>query len=167
MNRKISTLITVMMMTLVTMTTVAQDQSDQAKNYFAEYLTSKSMTELIARSLPTLEECKLVFKEQDAETYFKAIEAMKSKAEADPKEENETFSDVQIDRFSTEDIEQQKGNYAGGMDQILEKLQLGVVFYKVSLLREKDAERGLAFKYWVHINGRWVFFPKPYHVFEK
>jgi len=157
----------VIFITLAAMTANAQNYSDQAKIYFAKYLTSKSMTELITKSLPTLDDCKLVFKGQNAYTYFGVIEEMKSKLGAELQKENETFVDIGIEIFSTQDIEQGKGNYAGGMKNIVDKLQTYVTFYKVELLREKGAEMGVAYKYWVNINGRWVFFPKPFTAFEK
>lgn len=167
MKRNIYTLTAVFLLTLVSLTASAQDLSDQAKTYFSKHLDSKSMAELILESLPTLEDCKSVFKEPDAETYFKAVEEMKAKQGTELSEETEAFADVRIESFSTRDIQEGNGNYAGGMEGIVDRLQPDVVFYKISLLREKDAERGLAFKYWGFINGRWVFFPKPYSVFEK
>lgn len=166
MKQKIYTMTAIFLMTLVTITASAQDLSDQAKNYFAKHLDSKSMAELILKSLPTLEDCKSVFKKPDAETYFKAIEEMKAKQGTELSEESEAFADVRIESFSTRDIKEGNGSYAGGMEGIVDRLQPDVVFYKISLLREKDAERGLAFKYWTYLNGRWVFFPKPYSVFE-
>lgn len=167
MKLKIYTITTLILMTLIAMSTKAQDQSEQAKTYFSGYLDSKSMAELLIKSLPTLEDCRLVFKGKDAETYFQAVEEMKAKQGTELSEESEAFADVKVESFSTRDIEQGNGNYAGGMEGIKDKLQSDAVFYKVSFLREKDAERGLAFKYWLHLNGRWVFFPKPYSVFEK
>lgn len=167
MKRKIYTLTAVFLLTLVSLTASSQDLSGQAKTYFSKHLDSKSMAELILESLPTLEDCKSVFKEPDAETYFKAVEEMKAKQGTELSEETEAFADVRVESFSTRDIQEGNGDYAGGMEGIVDRLQPDVVFYKISLLREKDAERGLAFKYWGFINGRWVFFPKPYSVFEK
>lgn len=166
MKRKTYRMIAVLLMTLVAVTTTAQDQSEQAKTYFGKHLDSKSMAELLIKSLPTLKDCRLVFKEKDADTYFKKIEEMKAEQGTELSEESEVFADVRVESFSTRDIEAGNGNYAGGMEEIKDKLQPDVVFYKVSFLREKDAELGLAFKYWIYLNGRWVFFPKPYSVFE-
>jgi hypothetical protein len=167
MKKTIYTLMVVIFITLPSMTTNAQNYSDQAKIYFAKHLTSKSMIELIAKSLPTLDDCKLVFKGQNAYTYFGVMEEMKSKLSDELQKEDETFVDIGIETFSTQDIEQSKGNYAGGMKNIVDKLQTYVTFYKVELLREKGAEMGVAYKYWVNLNGRWVYFPKPYAAFKK
>ena len=53
------------------------------------------------------------------------------------------------------------------MKNILDKLQSGVTFYNVNMLKEKGAEFGVAYKYWVKIDTRWVYFPKPWAAFEK
>lgn len=167
MKRKMYASVMIILMNLVAVMTYAQNQSDQAKTYFSSYLSSESMEKLILQSLPTLEDCQSVFEGQHAETYFRSLEEMKSKPVNKPNEGNETFADLRIEYFSTSDIQQGKGNYAGGMERIVDKLQTGVIFYKVSLLRKKGDEYGLALNYWVWINGRWVFFPKPYAAFER
>lgn len=167
MKRTIYASVMMIGMNLVAGIAHAQNQSDQAKTYFSTYLTSKSIGELMLHSLPTLEDCQSVFNGGDAETYFRSIEEMKSKSGGGSNEGNETFADLRIEHFSTSDIQQGKGNYAGGMERIVDKLQPGVVFYQVSLLRKMGDEHGLAFKYWIRINDRWVFFPKPYAVFEQ
>lgn len=167
MRKLFRTSLSAFLLILVSMSANAQNQSDQAKTFFASYQTSESMGRLIVQSLPTLEDCKTVFKGENAGIYFRAMEEMKSKSAVEPGQENETFADIEVDSFSTADIEQGNGNYAGGMARIADKLQSGVIFYKVSLLREKGDEYGLAYKYWVNIHGRWVFFPKPYSVFPK
>ncbi len=143
----------------------SQDYLKQAQNHFSQYLNSHDFVHLMTESLPTLDECQMVFKEEAALEYHAFVETMKAKAEEELKTEPELFVDVRIEVFSTQDIEQQKGNYAGGMQGILDKLQPYVIFHKVSLLREKGAAYGVAYKYWVNINGRWVFFLKPYRAF--
>ncbi len=144
----------------------AQNYSEQGEKFFSKYLSQKAMTELAFKSLPTLEECKLVFKGQNAYTFFGKIQEFKNLLPTLKNEKNETFAEVDIEVFSTQDIEKGKGNYAGGMKNILDKLQPYVLFYKVEQLREKGAELGVAYKYWTNINGRWVFFPKLYSAFD-
>jgi hypothetical protein len=152
---------------LLSFTAFSQNYSEQAKTYFGKYLDSKAMENLFLESLPTVDDCKLVFTGQNAYTYFGYIADMKSKPNTEKQKEPEKFVDLKIESFTTSDIEQDKGNYAGGMKTILDKLQTGVTFYKVDLLREKGAEFGVAHKYWVKIESRWVFFPKPWAAFEK
>jgi hypothetical protein len=144
----------------------AQNYSDQASTYFSKFLTSKSMTDLILKSLPTLDDCKLVFKGQNAYTYFGLVEDMKSKIPAEQTNGNEVFVDFRVEAFSTQDLILGKGNPTGGMKKIVDKLQPYVVFYNINLLREKGAEFGVSFNYWVKINNRWVYFLKPWIAFD-
>jgi hypothetical protein len=144
----------------------AQDYSNQAKTYFSNYLTTSSMIELISNSLPTLDDCKMVFIGQNAYTYFGYIEEIKSKLKEEKAKENQTFKDVKIETFSTQDIQNGTGNYVIAMKDIVDKLNKYVIFYKVEFLKEKGDEYGISYKYWLNINGKWVFFPKPNSAFE-
>jgi hypothetical protein len=71
---------------------------------------------------------------------------------------------VKISTFSSDDVIAERGNTNGGMIGIRNVFLPGVVFYKVSFLKKKEDEYGLAFKYFVFLNGRWVIFPKPYAI---
>jgi hypothetical protein len=152
---------------MLSLSIYSQDYSEQAKNHFSKYLDSKLFIELCSKSFPTIEECKLVFKGQNAYTYFGYIEDIKSKMAEELKKDSEKFLDIRIEAFCTSDIIQDKGNYAGGMKSMSDKLQNYVTFYEINLLRTMEAEFGVAYKYWVNINGRWVFFPKPWNAFSK
>lgn len=144
----------------------AQNYSQQAKTYFNQYLSTQTMTDLIRNSLPTLEDCQLVFKDAYAKQYFDYVEKSKEQMLPGQVKQDEKFVAVGVDVFSTQDIQQKKGNYAGGMNGIADKLQAYVTFYKVELLRTEGADAGVSYNYWVNINGRWVFFPKPWHAFK-
>ena len=139
----------------------AQDYSEDGQEYFIKYLDKKSQIDLISKSLPSVEDCKLVFKGNSAYTYYGFIADMKAELNSID-ESNDLFVDCRIETFTTCDILQGKGNYAGGMSSIVDELQPTVVFYAVTYLREKDAEYGSTYKYFVNIRGNWVFFPKPY-----
>ena len=145
----------------------SQNYSEQARIYFKKNLESSTIMNLCTTSFPTIEDCNLVFKGQNAYTYFGFIEDMKSIIKEEQKKASEKFVDVRIEFFTTSDIEQGKGNYAGGMKDIANKIQSNVTFYKINYLREIGAETGLAYEYWIKIDNRWVFFPKPYRAFEK
>jgi hypothetical protein len=71
-----------------------------------------------------------------------------------------------VDTFTTEDVLMHKGNYAGGMNGIADRLIEGVVFYKINFMRKTDDEYGYAYNYWIKIGERWVFFPKPWYAFK-
>ncbi|MBK6833927.1 MAG: hypothetical protein IPG89_06490 [Bacteroidetes bacterium] len=142
----------------------AQDATKQ----FSTTKSKKEMLTLISKSMPTLEDCKAIYKtNEDAEFYFKFSEDMKTKlSEEIAKTEDEKFVDISFETFTTEDIAAGKGNYAGGMTKLNGKLKPAITFYKVELLREKGAEYGMSYKYWVYINSKWVFLPKPYSAFK-
>ena len=124
-----------------------QDYSSEAKSHFSKYLNTKAQVELISNCLPSIYDCKLVFKGINAFTYFGYIEDMKSKLSELEKINNKTFVDCRIESFTTYDIRNGKGNYAGGMEKIKDKLQHNVTFYRVTYLKEKDAEFGTSYKY--------------------
>lgn len=145
----------------------AQDYSAQAKSYFSKYNNSRAFIELCSKSLPTVDECKLVFKGENAYTYFGYIEELRTNISKELTKENENFEDIRIDTFNSNDIQEDKGNYAGGMRRLKDKLQSYLTFYEVNLLTSKGQEFGIAYKYWLNINGRWVFFPKPWNAFDK
>ena len=162
--------ITFLMQFTFLLTANGQDYSIEAKTHFFKYLNTKTHFDLLTKSLPSLDDCKLVFNGSNAYTYFGYVEEMREKLgertkEDIPKEEVETYVDCRINSFTTYDIQQGKGNYAGGMDGIKDKLQPNVTFYAVTYLREKDAELGVKWKYFVNIKGEWIIFPKPWRVF--
>lgn len=149
-----------------THTMQAQDYSAQLKTHFMGYLKGSSLLEMSMKSLPTLEDCKLVFTDADAATYFKYVESMRAKAAGEAAKDTSVFVDVRIESFTSGDLASGKGNYAGGMKNCVDKVRPNCVFYEVNMLRTVGAEAGVSYKYWVNINGRWVFFPKPWRAFE-
>ena len=144
-----------------------QNNSAQAKNYFSKYKDKKTFTELCIKSLPTLEECKLVFKGQNAYTYFGSLEDWKKVLNAELKKQPETYVELIVQSFTTEDIQRKKGNYAGGMQNLSDKLLQDITFYNIDMLKEKGDKDGVNYQSWVNINGKWVCFPKPWQSFGK
>lgn len=157
MNRKF--LLSLIMPFMASISIHAQDYSAQAKEYFKKFLTPKGRIDLI-KHLPTLEECKMVFVGADAYTFYGAVEDMKKALAEESKRDTAAYVDISIESFSTQDIDLGKGNYAGGMTKVRQKLQPYIIFYRVNLLRTVGAQSGPGMKYWVCINGRWVYFPK-------
>lgn len=138
---------------------LAQDYSEQAKGYFRKFLEPGSRKELI-NHLPTLDECKIVFTNLDAFTYYGLIEEMRKGMVEELKSDTAKYVDVKVTCFSTQDIDLDRKNYPGSMRNVRTRLQPYVLFYKVSMLRAVGAIGGFSFQYWVFINGRWVFFPQ-------
>jgi len=136
----------------------AQNYSEQGKLYFSNYLSTASMNDLISKSLPTLEDCKLIFKGKYAYTYFGIVQEAKEKLFNLENQENRTFQDVNLYAFSTQDIGLDNTQYCSGiLRDNLENIKPYVIFYKLELLKNKGDEAGNSYKYWVNINGRWVF----------
>ncbi len=57
------------------------------------------------------------------------------------------------------------GEFPGGYRQIADKLKPDVTFYRFKFVRPGETT-GLAFDGLVHVNGRWVMFPKPYRALQ-
>lgn len=88
----------------------AQTNSTLATNYFDNYLIGQKMVELCAVSLPTEEECKLVFKDSNATHYYGFIEYMVNNLQGITEKDTNVFIAVRVDTFTTEDVLVQKGN---------------------------------------------------------
>ena len=117
-------------------------------------------------SLPSLDDCKMVFKDTNADKYFEKIKEINEhwKENIELSESNEIYVDCQIESFTTSDL--YLGDDLGGMERIKNKLQPNVTFYSVRYLREKDSQTGMVYKYFVNIKGDWIYFPKPYRILK-
>jgi len=153
MKKKLKQLGLVIAILIATQFLFGQNNSEQANTHFGKTLDSKVFLELCVKSLPTIDDCKLLFERQNAYTFYGFITDLKSKFQEELKEPIEKLVNLKVESFTTEDVQSGKGNYVGGMEKIADKLQPAVTFYKIDLLREKDAEFGVAYKYWVNING--------------
>ncbi len=107
-----------------------------------------------------------MFKGSDADTYFVYAQELGKKM-GGTSTDTSVYNAIRLESFSKQDIIQDKGNYAGGMKNIKDKLLDGVTFYEVNFLRNAGDENGVAWKYWVNIDNRWVFFPKPWRAFKE
>jgi len=136
----------------------AQDYSETGKIYFRQNTLNKG-AEAIKLHLPTLEDCKFVFNGTNPYTYYGFLEEIKKSWQENTQKDTGRFADVLVSCFSTQDIDLGKGNYAGGMTKTRPKLQPYVLFYKVTLVKNPGEDYGNSMKYWVNIQGRWVYFP--------
>ena len=144
----------------------AQSNATIATNYFENYLIGQKMVELCALSLPSEAECKLVFKDSNATHYYGFIKYMANNLKGITEKDTNVFVAVRVDTVTSADVLMHKGNYAGGMNDIADRLQADVVFYKINFMRKTDDEYGYAYNYWIKIGERWVFFPKPWYAFK-
>lgn len=140
--------------------------SDRVETHFLKYLDEKSINDLLINSLPSLDDCKIVFKDTNADKYFEKIKEINEhwKENIELSESNEIHVDCQIESFTTSDL--YLGDDLGGMERIKNKLQPNVTFYSVRYLREKDSQTGMVYKYFVNIKGDWIYFPKPYIILK-
>ncbi|MFZ4546133.1 MAG: hypothetical protein ACOYN4_01790 [Bacteroidales bacterium] len=154
------------LLTCLSFSAFSQNYSEQAKMYFGKTLESNSIENLCIASLPTIDDCKLIFIGTSAYTFFGFIEDIKSKMKDTEQRPSKTYVEVRVESFTSNDVVQGKDNYPGGMKEIAGKLQPGVTFYKIEYLKEKGAESGLVYNCWAKIDNRWVYFPKPWKVLK-
>lgn len=144
-----------------------QIYEEQAKTVFSKFKNTTEVAQYIYYNLPTLEECRYVFKDAIADTFYNKINASKVTLEQLKEIPEQTFEGVKIQTFSSDDVIAERGNTNGGMTGIKNVFRPGIIFYKVSFLKKKEDEYGIAYKYFIFINSRWVFFPKPYAILPK
>lgn len=138
-----------------------QNYSKNAEVFFKKFKTKSSLMAYIINNTPSMEECKYVFKGNLSYTYFAKLTEMKRKGMFQSNDTEQSFEGVKVESFTTEDIIAGKSNISIGMQSAKDFFHPGVIFYKVSFLRQKDAEDGIAYKYFIYINCKWLMFPKP------
>ena len=132
MKAKFSKTIMLCLNLLIISDSFGQNYTEQARSYFGNYMDSRSISNLYMKSFPTLEDCKLIFIDQNADIYFNYIEGIKSKLQDLQQVEFTKFAAVRIESFTTLDITNGTSNSDGGMKNIVDKIQPNVVFYKVT-----------------------------------
>lgn len=140
----------------ISCTGFAQPSEEQIKEHFMQYLNTNDMLDYVIESLPSKKECKLVFKKEYAKEYHKWIHKQVKEKPPEKSPQPKIKVDVQVKSFITEQIPTKA---AGAVKHIQDQLRPGITFYKISMLKEKGADYGIAYKYWVYINGKWLFFP--------
>ncbi len=163
MTKKVIKLL--LLVVLTTSNCFSQDLSDNAKKYFGNYMNSKKFYDMLVTSFPNQENVKLVLKDSSAFKYFDWLIANKSKM-LKKSDSAIVYEDIRIESFTTEDVLSDKKNYAGGMSKIKDFLKPAVIFYEVNYLKKKGDQFGMAFKFFVNINGNWLIFPKPWQAFD-
>ena len=146
--------------------TFAQDLSEEAKKYFSNYMDNISFFNMVEKVTPSLADSKLVFKDDKATVYYDFVTANMSKMAIKP-DSVIKYEDIRIESFTTEDILADKKNYAGGMARIKDYLKPNITFYEVNYLKKVGDKYGMAFKFFININGKWIIFPKPWRAFEE
>lgn len=149
--------------------TQAQSTQAEATIFFSDYLVEKKLGEMLMKSLPTLSDIKQVFSDSIALIYYQRIQILDSMSKNSPQLDVDTtvYVDMRVDTFLSEDVYNHKGNYAGGMNSLVDFLLPNITFYKLEMLHEPGAPYGMAFNYFVNLHNQWLFFPKPWRIFRK
>ncbi|HTJ50519.1 MAG TPA: SMEK domain-containing protein [Cyclobacteriaceae bacterium] len=138
--------------------------------FFLKFLNNDiDVNTLLARAQPTLADCREIFSEE----FYREIHNIYlmhyySMLEIDPNL-NDKFRDK--DNYKTKfssfaEIRSDIHNLPKGMSSIfkLNALRPGKFNYYTISFISKESSDGLSFSIWVFINGRWVFFPKPWRI---
>lgn len=141
-------------------TAKSQNYSDAAISFFKKFKTIDAVEAYALQNFPTLEDCRYVFKGNAAYTYFAKVTEGKKVAANDAKNV-ETFGDVKVESLSTEEMITNNGKNTEAVNFIKERFQPNVMFYMISLRKDKNSDAGNEFKYFVFLNCRWIMFPKP------
>lgn len=126
----------------------AQDYTGSAKKYFSGVTTSSQMADLIAKSAPTIEECRLILSEDWIWKYFGNIQDNLPIEVKKMKALNESYSSFEVKVITCE----QMGDECG---KVFNKL---VALYGAEF-KQKSGE-STSYNFWVNVNGRWVYFPR-------
>lgn len=169
MNNKSNILFFICVIFLGVLNSNSQSNENDIKEYFNQYLNSKDQFRLIAKSLPTLEQCKVVFKDEYAPAYYNFISKLDEQINIEiSKLEHETHIDCKIDSFNTNDLKNNNSNYNGGMSEFAQVFNPDINFYRLTYLLENGSESYKStYKFFVNIDGNWLFFANPSIVFRK
>jgi len=142
----------------------AQNTLEKTREYFEKYKTEKQIMEFCNNSFPTIEDCKVVFKENDAKTFFEYSENTKKKMKDQVGSEKTKLINLKIETFNSNEINKQKE--ALELKGIQDKIQSDITFYTFCYQIENDSYFKSCFNFWVYIEDRWVFFSHPKLAFE-
>lgn len=140
-------------------------------NYFNKFLEPDAdISVLMLKAQPTLSDCKAVFNakyyKEVSDMYYLQYRNMLDVA-TDPYfiKMKKVF---EVNSNTYEDIINKQHQLPGGMHMMEEKykvLNANTKFYRVQF-KEEGAEYGVSFAVWCFIDGRWVFFPKPFRIVD-
>jgi hypothetical protein len=129
--------------------------------------TDIDVNTLLFKAQPSLADCREIFSNE----YYLLIHQFYStfyfSMLANGKNSNDKLRDKDVYVFrasSLSDIKNGKHNLPGGMSEIVDALRPGKFQYYTISFRKREDEHGITFNIWVFLNGRWVFFPKPWQV---
>lgn len=142
------------------------------EEYFQKFLNNDiDRTSLLGQAQPNLADCREVFSEDFYRDVFNIYSIHYFSILEDSKKLSDIFRDktnYKKQSSSYSDVQSGKHNLPGGVNRIMELkgFRPGKLSYlSVSFVHE-GSPRGIAFHLWVFLNGRWVYFPKPWQVID-
>lgn len=159
--------LTIMALLLWAMATRAQTDLDAEFEKLAMQGLNADLPTFLTDMAPTLEDCKAVFKADAAQLVFTFSAELLAETRKGSDALLDGFVDFRTAKFRTEEALTDQTAVTGGMRDARDHLLPGITFYQVSYLREKGAEFGVTYRYFVKVGDRWVFFPKPWRAFQE
>jgi hypothetical protein len=145
----------------------AQQDSLQLANEAAEFqlLAMKGLRAdkrtYFGTMAPTLEECRLVFKGAAADLVFRNSRNGLDAATAQPWP---AFVDFKTGSFTTAELGSHRDFFAADRREFRAQLLPGLRLYEVQYLHP---EGNLTLRFFLKVNGRWVFFANPWLAFRQ
>jgi hypothetical protein len=150
----------------------AHPGTDEGARKLVTEIRTATLPEKIQALRPATSDYRALFKDPfaaKAESYYSRMlwdleptETPRPLAEPDQTE-------VRIAKVTTDEIAawtpEARATVPGGYEKIREQFKPGLVVYTWDYVRP-GKEHGMAFNGLVHVNGRWVFVPKPWRVLE-
>lgn len=139
--------------------------------YFRDYLNPDvNHYNLMIKAQPNLADCKAIFNDEIYEDIFSIYSILYR----DVLFKNESWEHIYTKevieydsfRFTGKFIEN-KSLAPGGItrDELMKFIKPNTTLYSIRF-KQKDEKYGVVFHSWAYINGRWVFFPKPWRFLE-
>jgi hypothetical protein len=122
--------------------------------------------EFLRTMIPTLEDCRAVFKGNGGDLVWAFSKSMFGEMTRNPNDFAVQYVDFRTSHFKVEEALQSSEALRSGMMRIREYLLPGNTFYQVTYLEEQGSEFGVTYRYFVHVGDHWVYFPKPWRAFE-
>ncbi|MEL6562435.1 MAG: SMEK domain-containing protein [Bacteroidota bacterium] len=145
---------------------------DHNDDFFNEFINSpENARELMLRTQPTLSDCREVFSDEYFELMHLYYDVCFS-AILDPRanwEKFRVFDSFKITTSSYQEVQSGKHNMPGGIRDLVNDrvFRPGKYSFHTVKFYPKDSEYGSSFKTWIKINGRWVYFVKPWRAMDE
>lgn len=134
----------------------------EIESYFSRFLEPDiDIMGLMIKAQPNIADCKAIFSEK----YFREVYSFHSMIYRSMLEGKENWDQIStkdvfdIRSFTKDDLKKEATNERKRI--FLESLRPNIIFFTVNF-KNYGAEYGTSFSFWTFINGRWVFFPKPW-----